>query len=144
MFHQSFPHASSALVTDVTNWEHRGVDDVNRGRCSMLQLPEYNDPGLNVIILTVCGISLSFGLQCKCTAVHLILEGEKIWSLLCESEACSCHTVFCRWYHESHIYWQKGKWELSARAKSNHTPVNKRIKLVLYYIFQQIPGKDQK
>lgn len=35
----------------------------------MLQLPEYNDCGLNAIILTLCGISLSVGLQCKCKAV---------------------------------------------------------------------------
>lgn len=57
-FHQSFPYACSALITDVTNRAHREADDVTPGRCSMLQLPEYNNPSLNVIILTLCGISI--------------------------------------------------------------------------------------
>lgn len=57
-FHQSFPCAGSALVTDVTNGEHTEADDVTRGGCGTLQLPEYNDPSLNVMILTLCGISL--------------------------------------------------------------------------------------
>lgn len=45
---------------------------MTRGRCSVLQLPEYNDCGLNVIILTLCGIPLSIGLQCKWKAAPYI------------------------------------------------------------------------
>lgn len=40
----------------------------------VMLLPEYNDPGLNVIIWTLCGISLlPSGLQRKCTALGLAL-----------------------------------------------------------------------
>lgn len=109
-FHQSFPNACSALVTDVTKWEHREADDVTSGRCSRLQLPEYNDPELYIIILTLCGISLSTGLQCQFTAVYL-LECKKIASPFCGFEDLICHTVFCHWYHENHVNCQKGKRE---------------------------------
>lgn len=62
---------SSICLLSISNRCHREADDVTRGRCCMLQLPEYNDPALNVIILTLCGISLSISLQCRCTAVYL-------------------------------------------------------------------------
>lgn len=97
----------------------------------MLQLPEYNDLGLNVIILTHCGTLLSISLP------YIGLkqwEGEKISSLLCGTEAFSSDTVLCKWWckmftaryaKETNLPWQNTNAQLSLQ----------RMEPVTFFIF---------